>query len=210
MNRHTSIVIAGLVLVQALLSGCASAPPPPPTSGFLGDYAGFEADPHDPSLLWWERPGFDWHDYEGVMLEPVSVYYHPSAQQREIRPDELQMLTDAFREAVIRQLGEDYPVVDQPAPGILRVRCAITDVIPVRPAVNVVSSLVAFVAVDVGGAAIEVEFLDSVTGERLAAGVDQKLGKSIDGMAGFTRLGQAERAFEEWARELRVALETNP
>ena len=81
---------------------------------------------------------------------------------------------------------------------------------PVRPAVNALTSAVAFVAVDIGGAAIEVEFLDSLTGERLAAGVDQKIGKRVDGLTALTRLGHAQRAFDEWARELRAALETNP
>jgi len=61
-----------------------------------------------------------------------------------------------------------------------------------------------------GAFAIEVEFLDSQTGERLAAGVDQKLGTPFDGVSGFTRLGHARAAFGEWAHELRVALETNP
>jgi len=45
----------------------------------------------------------------------------------------------------------------------------------------IAASLVALVAVDVGGAAIEVEFLDSLTGERLAAGVDQQFGKRVNG-----------------------------
>jgi hypothetical protein len=145
-----------------------------------------------------------------VILEPVAVYYHPEAAEREIRPDELKKLTDSFREAVVAHLGGDYRVTDEAAADVLRVRCAITDVVPVRPVLNATTSLVALVAADVGGAAIEVEFLDSVTGERLAAGVDQKLGKHVSGWTGLTRLGQASQAFDDWARELRVALEENP
>jgi hypothetical protein len=204
MNRFTAIGAVSLAL-----TGCATMGPPPP-SGFLSSYDGLRADPADDSLLWWERDGFDWSAYRGVILEPIAVYYHPESSDREIRPDELKQLTDSFREAVIAHLGDDYRVTDEPAADVLRIRCAITDVIPVRPALNAFTSLVAVVAVDVGGAAIEVEFLDSVTGERLAAGVDKKLGKQIDGMASMQRLGQARRAFDDWARELRVALETNP
>lgn len=204
VNHTLRIAALGL-----LLAGCATVGPPPP-SGFLGSYDDFRVDPADESLLWWEREAFDWSRYRGVILEPVAVYYHAQASEREIRPDELKKLTDSFREAVIAHLGDDYRVTDEPGADVLRVRCAITDVIPVRPVLNAVTSLAAFVAVDVGGAAIEVEFVDSVTGERLAAGVDQKLGKQIDGMAGFTRLGQARQAFDDWARDLRVALDTNP
>ncbi len=205
------LIARGMAAIPAclLIAGCVTARPPPP-SGFLGSYDELRVDPADESLRWWEREGFDWSRYRGVLLEPIAVYYHPEAGSREIRPDELKKLTDSFREAVVTQLGTDYRVTDESAPDVLRVRCAITDVIPIRPALNAAASLVAFVAVDVGGAAIEVEFLDSVTGERLAAGIDQKLGRRIDGPAGLTRVGQARRAFDEWAHELRVALETNP
>ena len=196
--------------VAALLVAACATVNPPPVSGFLGDYSGLVPDPNDRSLLWWERADFDWTRYRGLILEPVGVYYHPEAQSKEILPDELKKLTDAFRASVIEQLGDDYPIVADAASDVLRVRAAITDVVPVRPALNAATSFVGFVAVDVGGASIEVEFLDSVSGERLAAGVDQKLGSRLGGPASFARLGQARAAFDAWAKELRVALETNP
>lgn len=198
-----------LCLASCLLVGCASVGPPP-LSGFLGNYEEFRVDPRDASLLWWERADFDWRRYRGVMLDPVTICFHPLASDRRIRPDELVRLTEAFRDAVVAELGQDYVVTDEPAPDVLRVRCAITDVVPVQPVVNLVSELSLFVAVDIGGAAIEVEFLDSTSGERLAAGVDQKFGRSIDCIGGLTRLGHARRAFDAWARDLHVALETNP
>jgi hypothetical protein len=197
-RRHFGLpgVPHGLALL--FFMACAVAPAPP-QSGFLENYDGFKPDPADASLVWWERPGFNWSDYHGVLLDPVSVYYHPEARGRGIRPEELKKLTDAFRDAVIEELGTDYPVVAQAAAGILRIRCAITDIIPSSPGINLATSLLAFVAVDVGGASIEFEILDSMTGERLAAGVDQKLGSSVDGLANLTRLGQARPAFRDWA-----------
>jgi hypothetical protein len=201
--------LATLYCSTVVIAGCATAGPPP-VSGFLGSYDAFAADPRDSSLLWWEREDFDWTRYSGVILEPVTVFYHPEAARSEIRPEELLKLTTMFREAVVEALGDDYSVTDLPAADVLRVRCAITDVIPVRPALNALTSVVAMVAVDVGGAAIEVEFLDSVTGERVAAGVDQKLGSPLDGLSGLTRLGAARAAFRDWAEDLRAALETNP
>lgn len=195
--------------LSLVLAGCVTTGSPPP-AGFLGSYEELRPDPNDESLLWWESEGFDWSRYRGVILEPVAVRYHAHAAGTEIRPEDLEKLTESFREAVVAELGDDYAVTDDPAADVLRVRCAITDVIPVRPALNALSGFVAVAAVDVGGAAIEVEFLDSVTGQRLAAGVDQKLGKRVDGMASLMRLGQAREAFRDWARELRVALDTNP
>ena len=192
-----------------LITGCATTGTQK-VSGFLGYYDDFTADPADESLLWWERDGFDWSDYRAVMLDPVTIYFDAEAQDREIQPDELKKLTDGFRDAVIEELGDAYPVVGMHAPDVLRIRCAITDIVPSNAALNVATSLAAFVPVDMGSAAIEVEFLDSVTGERLAASVDQELGTPFDGVSGFTRLGHARSAFREWAKELRTALDTNP
>ncbi|MBU1727536.1 MAG: DUF3313 domain-containing protein, partial [Candidatus Omnitrophica bacterium] len=61
------------------------------------------------------------------------------------------------------------------------------------------------VPLDMGGAAIEAEFLDSETGERLGAIVDMKLGTPLD-ISGFTSLGHAKGAFQRWAKELKQAL----
>lgn len=210
MGTHTSLrLFLCCATMLVLFSGCATTGPPE-VSGFLGNYEDFAVDPADESLLWWEQDGFDWSDYRAVMLDPVTIYFHSEAQDREILPDELKKLTDGFRDAVIVELGDAYPVVDRPAADVLRIRCAITDIVPSNAALNVATSLVAFVPVDMGGAAIEVEFLNSVTGERLAASVDQKLGTPFDGVSGFTRLGHARSAFREWAKELRTALDTNP
>lgn len=208
-TRRRALLTVKVAALCALVAGCVTARPPPP-SGFLPSYAELRADPTDASLLWWEQDGFDWSRYRGVILEPVAVRLHDEAFDRAIRPHELDMLAEALREAVVTELGDDYVVTDEPAADVLRVRCALTEVVPVRPAVNALTSFVAVAAVDVGGAAIEVELLDSLTGERLAAGVDRKLGKRIDGVASVKRLGQARKAFREWARELRAALDTNP
>ena len=210
MKKHASLKLFAIGAVTLILTtGCATTSPPE-VSGFLGSYEEFNVDPVDESLLWWEQEGFDWSKYRAVMLDPVTIYFDPEAKDREILPDELKKLTDGFREAVIEELGDTYPVVDIPADDVLRIRCAITDIVPSNVALNFATSLVAFVPFDMGGAAIEVEFLNSVTGERLAASVDQKLGTPFDGVSGFTRLGHATGAFREWARELRVALDTNP
>jgi hypothetical protein len=92
----------------------------------------------------------------------------------------------------------------------LRIRAAITDVAPANPALNVVTTAVAFAPLDLGGAAIEAEFLDSMTGQRLAAMTERKKGSVTNLKGGFTELGHARSALKEWAVELKLALQTNP
>lgn len=176
-----------------------------PKSGFLKDYSQFQADPKDKSLLWYEKKGTDWKRFKKLMIEPAVVYLHPEARNRAIQPEELEKLTAYFRETVVKEVQDQYPVVDTPGPDVLRIRAAITDVIPVKPVTNILSTAVIGIPLDMGGAAIEAEFLDSETGERLGAVVDLKLGTPLD-VSGFTPLGHARSAFRQWAKELKQAL----
>lgn len=202
-------ILMAPLIAAALLAACATTPPA--QSGFLSDYSALKPDKYGrPGLLWAEKQGFDWKTYRKVMLDPVVVYYHPQAGSKAIQPEELARLATYFREAVIAELQGTYPVVTAPGPDVLRIRAAITDVVPASPALNVVTTAVAFVPLDLGGAAIEAEFLDSTTGERLAAMIDRKRGSSLDLKGGFTELGHAKAAFKEWAVDLKKALQNNP
>lgn len=186
-----------------LIAGCSSVKTP--KSGFLKDYSEFRVDPRDKSLLWYEKEGVDWKRFKKLMIDPVVVYLHPDARNRPVPAQELEKLTAYFRETVVKEVQDEYPVVEAPGRDVLRIRTAITDVIPVNPAMNILSVAAIGVPLDMGGAAIEAEFLDSQTAERLGAIVDLKLGTPLD-VRGFTSLGHARTAFQKWARELKQAL----
>jgi hypothetical protein len=151
-----------IVMVLALMlgAGCATAPP---GSGFLKDYSQLQTDPDDESLKWWEKEGVDWKRYKKLMIDPVVVYYNPEAENRQIEPDVLKELTDYFRTVVIEEVQDTYPVVEAPGPDVLRIRAAITDLIPANPFINIVMTAGVAVPVDMGGASMEAMFLDSTT-----------------------------------------------
>lgn len=207
-DQFIKTFLASLVAI-VVLAGCASTPPP--RSGFLADYPDLKPDRYgNQQLLWWEKPDFDWKRYHKLMIDPVVVYYHPKAKNKEIRPDDLKRLTDEFRDVIIAELGGNFPVVNTQGQDVLRVRAAITEIIPASPTLNVVTTVLAFVPLDMGGAAIEAEFIDSMTNERVAAMVELKLGTPKDLKSGFTSLGHARASFKSWAVELKRALETGP
>ena len=192
------------------LSGCATTPP---GSGFLSDYSKLHEDKYgDRSLKWYEKENFNWSQYRKIMLDPVVIYYHPEAKYRQIDPDAVKKLADYFRQVVEEELGEEYPIVTKPGKGVLRVRAAITEIVPANPAINIVTTAAVFVPLDMGGAAIEAEFMDSQTNEVLAAMVDKKMGNPLDPRfyRGLTTMGYAKGAFSGWANELKKALKSNP
>jgi hypothetical protein len=57
---------------------------------------------------------------------------------------------------------------------------------------------------NIGSATIEVEFLDSQTDERLAAGIDHKAGKKKDLFSGMETWGHVEKIFKLWSKEFRT------
>lgn len=197
-----------VVVIFALMfvAGCATTPP---HSGFLRDYSELRPDPEDKTLLWWEKENVDWKRYKRLMIDPVVIYLHPKAKNRQIDPDVLKKLTDYFRNTIIEEVQDIYPVVDKPAPDVLRIRAAITDLIPANPLINIVTTVGLWVPVDMGGAAMEGEFLDSTTNELLGAVVDMKKGTPLDinMFKGFTTWGYAKGAFRDWAKLLRESLE---
>lgn len=197
-------LLASMSLILGL--GCATAPP---RSGFLRDYSQLQVDPEDESLLWYEKEGVDWKRYKKIMIDPVVVYLHEEAENRQIDPKVLKELTDYFRHVTIEEVREVCPVVEKPGPDVLRIRAAITDLVPANPFVNVLSTAGAGVPVDMGGASMEAEFLDSVTNEPLVAVVDMKKGTPVDinMLKGFTTWGYAKGAFRDWAELLRESLE---
>lgn len=212
ITNHRLVVTAGLIFALGLCSplgvGCASNKPTKP-SGFLKDYSGMNPVPEDPSMLYGEKPNVNWKKYTRLMIDPVVVYRAPKAKKA-AKPEELQKLADYFRNEAITTLKDAYPVVDKPAPDVMRIRAAITDLDSANPWLNLAATAAIMLPVDMGGAAMEAEFLDSVTNERLCAVVDRKEGSPLsltEFTGAYTEWGHAKGAFKAWIKLLKESLD---
>lgn len=216
-TRHV-IRMGALALICGLLVGCA-APTKEAPSGFMKTYPPFQPGPTEGIDQVYLKPGLDLGRYNRVMLEEVQFYLKKGVAEQGLQASELKELADTFHRAVFEALGNAYPLVTEPGADVLRVRMALTDievsnpavsgvttVLPVGLAVSVVNKAATGSYTGVGGASMEVEFLDSTTGERLGAGIDTFSGSK---MSGFTKLGAAKEAFEFWAKRLRVTLDNS-
>ncbi len=203
--------------VAAMALGCASGPTP---SGFLGDYSQLTAGDEGIDLFY-AKPGSDLGDYDRVLLDQVKVHFASDADPGGIDPDDLKMLTDLLEESLVAAVKESHTVVAEPGAGVLRVRVAITQLRPGKPVVHGVTSVIPVgIVISVaetavtgtymagGDVTIEWEVLDSESGERLRAGVDQRLGRKRQLVSGFTEWGQVKGAFEWWADLARERLQS--
>jgi len=214
-----NFVCLGVLLVSALLlAGCsASGMKNVEQSGFLGDYSQMKQGGDADAALTYIKPNADFKPYTKIMFERVAVTLAPSSESNEIDPSMLVELTNYYQKALVEAVKDGYEVVEQPGPDVLWVRAAITDVEPSNPVANTMSSIVPVGMVVAAGAkatsdanlgtgeaASEIEVLDSMSKERLAAAVDRRQG----GKSAFRgKWVDTEQAFDYWAKRFRERLD---
>lgn len=202
-------------LTFLILAGCATSKPQ--NVVFLGSGIELQSVPGSPSMLAWSsRPGV-LGDYHAFLFEPVVVFLGKAPKDNQASADELKNLSDHLRIAFTDELTRGgYKIVDVPGDGVLRVRAALTELVPVDPAKNVAAKAVGTVigvglflpTVDIGQAAIEVDMRDSMNNARVAAFADRKAGRAyFSGLSSYRRWGDVESAFAAWAREFRGRLD---
>jgi len=210
-----------ILVVALLLSLCACAGTGKnsstdfnPADHFLGnDYKLLQAKPELNGGLGWRSPQFVAQNYTAFYIEPV-VLWHGEDMAREsgLAMEDLELLAKYFHDVLTKVPdGQRLSLAAQPGPGVITVQAAVTEVEASSPVSNALTSVIPVgillsagkqaatgQAMGVGKCAVEVKFVDSVTGENLALFAETKVGKKYSS-SGFSATGQTEEAMEEWA-----------
>jgi hypothetical protein len=199
------ISLACLALAAAFVSGCAA-----PGSGNAGVTAsderakvsnvGFLTEPGklkvqaaNGGFLCWRQSGINWKSYDKVMIERIQVYVTPANEQSPIDPSDLKALLDYFHSALVKNLSPEVQLVTTPGPGVLRLRLALTSLVPTNTVASMAGTAVpyGFVAEMGSGAAtgrpvgstpylgktgLEAQFRDGATGAILGECADTQIG----------------------------------
>src|SRR5260221_12115299 len=201
------IALAGCAVTEQDKSGSGSSTP---TSGFLKDYSQLHPGAKDQALLVYFNPNARWSQYDKVMLAAVTVGFGP---EHPVSEQDQQMLSSYYYHALEQDISRNFTIVNAPGQGVMTVRVALTDattatpvlrtisvVIPQARLINAVKNLATDSYAFVGSAQSEGEFLDSVTGERLAAAVDRRSGGMSIKNADVWQWGDGENAMDYWAQ----------
>lgn len=219
ITKQLTFVIFSALL--AFATGCATTNQARrvSTSGFLGDYSKLEKGAGDQALLRYVNPGAVFAKYDSVIVDPVAVYVEAKdGLIRDVTEEDLEHLSGYLRTAVRNELQQDYKIVETPGPTTLRIRMAITEAegskvvldtlsnfLPPMIAMSTVKRLATGTHAFVGEASAECEFVDSVTGERLAAAVDRRAGeKVLRGKLGTWN--DVYESYDYWAKRIREVL----
>lgn len=227
MKRHACVagvsVVTVLALGALLVSGCASTYQKRSVkgSGFLSDYAQLKDHGGDSAMLSYRNEQADFKGYTKILLDPVRVFVPGKDSKIASLPKEdQQKLVNYFDAALREELKLDYTLVSQPGPGVMRIRVAMTEadgsavvldtissVIPIGVALSAVKAIATGKNLSVGEIGAECEGVDSVTGQRLFAAVDARVGRKYTfKFDKFDKWHAAEDAFDFWAKQLHERL----
>jgi hypothetical protein len=155
------------------------------------------------------------HKYVAVIVDPVQVYLASDADESKLPEKTREAVANYFRAALTRAVSDAFPPVDTPGPLVLRLRAAVIGVDaggevaagdkPSDPNDAIDRSA------NISKVGVEIELVDSVTGEQIAAVVDREpLGANAQvGAANISRHDKsaaARAAFDEWASRVRTFL----
>jgi hypothetical protein len=212
-KARVAVAAAALALAGCAAGQAGKARP----SGFLGDYAQLREGKDGQALMVYVDPAARFSSYKKVKIEPVTIWR--SAETNDIPAHEARDLIDDLDDVLRMTLDDDYQLVDQAGPDVLRLRVAITEaegswrVIDGRLGDRLDPELQAATGKKpsdatrsfVGKAGIEAELLDGGSGKRVAAAIDRRVGaRTLKPEA--NAWDDVEDAFRYWAERLRDRL----
>lgn len=191
-------------------------------SPFLGDVSQLREGTGDEAKLVYVNPKADFRKYTQILLDPVVlVADNAKASSFSQMSKEDQQAVVNYLDAKIREtLGKDYTFATSPGAAAMRLRVAITEakgstvvldtlssITPPGIAINALKTVATGTGAAVGRAGVELELKDSLTGERLAAGVDERAGRKYTlRFDKFSRYHAVESAFDYWTKRLQERL----
>ena len=192
-----------------------------PQSGFLQDYSLLQAEDPMEKVKWLyvnEKANFS--AYDKIMLDDVTFFLSEKAEYKGIEAEELVELSQAFHKAVIMNLSGVYKFTDKPGPGVMRVRMAVTELVPSSSVAGTVTTIIPIGLalssvkkaatgshIGMGEVTFEGEMIDSQSGEILGSVIDSQTGKKYKIAKSASKWGHAIDIFNGWAKTFRTRLD---
>lgn len=200
MPKHRLRFMLVNVAVLFVLTGCATKEIKLTETGFLSSYADLQADMEAQGMYVYASPdGKIGEQDTKILLAPVQFRLDPALKENEISEEDRAKLAEYFFEQLEESLSEEYTLADEPGGDVLLLRTAITGVLPNKVYLNLHWSTT-LIGAGIGGASLEAELVDSLTGERILAFVDARKGRRLNYTKGLTKWGHTKEVLAIWAR----------
>lgn len=204
--KETSVLM--IVAIVVMLVQCGCGPGAVTKTGFLSDYSRLRAKSAS-SLRYVNERALA--KYSNFIVDTVDVHFHSGAKGIEektkgkLTQQNIDDLTNYMHTKIVEAVkATGNSVVYQPGSGVARIRVAITDID--KSSATTLLPQAKLAGVGLGGASLEAEIVDSMTGEQIAGLVEAQMGSRIP----FSGLGQwdaAKQAMDNWGKRLKKRLE---
>lgn len=165
-------------------------------NGFLTDYSKLEKNPRYAGSRIYSNPNNPLKNYSRFIVNPVQVRLSSLGAHRATDPEKHQEISQYAHQQFIAALKKGgYEVVTQPGPGTLVLRSALTEMAPseLKPRSFLMN-------ISLGGASIEAEFVDALSGEVVIAVMESQRGSITP--AGTNEYENAKNVIDRWAERL--------
>lgn len=204
--KRTNVLMIVSIGIMAVMCGCDGGGSI--KTGFLTDYSRLRTE-SSTTLRNVNKSALA--RYSNFIVDPVEVHFHSGAKAIEeqtkgrLTQRQLTDLTNYMHSRIIKAVqNSGNRIVYQPSAGVARLRVALTDI-----SASTAASLMPtakLVGAGIGGASMEAEVIDSMTGEQIGAVVESKKGSKMP----FANLGEwdaAKQVIDDWAKRLRENLQ---
>lgn len=203
MKNTIKLVISALLLTNSLATVAFAESE---NSGFLGDYSALSevTDTAGDKVMRYVNPKFTAADYQAVIIDPTQYYPAPKPTDQ-VTTSTLTEISNYVDKGLQEKLGGKLTLATEPGPGIARVRPAITAVAANTPGLKPYEIVpIGFLISSVKGRGkeavvqIEVEVVDSVTGELLGASVRKGSGAKLANKDAKLSLKDLQPLLDKW------------
>ncbi len=202
MKKTSLLMMLAMIAVTALvfINGCGGGGQV--KTGFLSDYSQLQKE-SDSSLRYVNERALT--RYSSFIVDPVKVRFYSGAKSKgKLTQQQVTDLTNYMHSKIIEAVqGAGKKVTYQPAAGVARIRVALTDIEKTN-AINILPQA-SLLGAGIGGASMEAEIIDAMTGEQIGAVVESKQGSRIP----FSNLGDwtaAKKVMDSWAERFQKRL----
>ena len=198
--KKISLLILLTIGIMVLQLGCEAQQLQ--KTGFLGDYSKLQKE-SDSSLRYVNEKALA--KYSGFIVDPVEVrFYSGSKSKGKLTEQQITDLTNYMHAKIIEAVRDaGKKITYQPANGVARIRVALTDIEKTK-AINILPQA-SLLGGGIGGASMEAEVIDAMTGEQVGAVVESKEGSRMP----FANLGDwtaAKKVMNSWAQRFQQRL----
>ncbi len=197
--KYDSINAVMIAVCIAFFVGCAAPVTEQDRTGFISDYSQLEKA--GDTLYLYLGPKVA--SYSRFRIVGPEILFDPNTGKTDkFTDEEIEDLKQYFRNQLTKALTENdgFSVVEEPGEGIATIRLGVTAVDASLGLLNVAVTT-KITGAGLGGAAMEGEMVDSLTGEQLGAWIRWGSGSRVT-RAGLTRLGDAKLQINRWTKDM--------